>query len=136
MEEPHRLKRVFWMGSSRKDLKSFPDDVKRAIGFALGQAQLGGKALSAKPLSGFGNAGVLEIVENYMSDTYRMVYTVTFGDFVYVLHAFHKKSKQGSKTPKTDIALIRARLKNAQEDYQYRKVENGNQEGKKGSSYT
>jgi len=121
MEEPHRLKPVVWMGSSRKDLKSFPDDVKRAIGFALRQAQLGGKALSAKPLSGFGSAGVLEIVENHFSDTYRLVYTVTLGDCVYVLHAFQKKSKRGSSTPRVDVALIRGRLKTAQEDYMYQK---------------
>jgi phage-related protein len=101
-------------------LKSFPDDVRRAIGFALYQAQIGGKAVSAKPLSGFGSAGVLEIVQDYYSDTYRAVYTVTFSDFVYVLHAFQKKSKKGIGTPKPDVALIRARLKDAREDYKYR----------------
>lgn len=136
MEEPHRLKRVVWMGSSRRDLKSFPDDVKRAVGVALYQAQLGGKARSGKPLSGFGSAGVLEIIVDYLADTYRVVYTVRFGDFVYVLHAFQKKSKKGSTTPKPNVALIRARLKNAQEDYQYRKVEYGNKDGKKGGSET
>ncbi|HEX7771278.1 MAG TPA: type II toxin-antitoxin system RelE/ParE family toxin [Pyrinomonadaceae bacterium] len=95
MEEPHHLKRIVWIGSSRKDLKSFPDDVKRAIGYALYQAQTGGKALSAKPLSGFGSAGVLEVVEDYQTDAYRAIYTVRFGNFVYVLHAFQKKSKRG-----------------------------------------
>lgn len=117
MEEPHRLKRIVWIGSSRKDLKSFPDEVRRAIGFALSQAQLGGKAPSAKPLSGFGGAGVLEIVENYHTDTYRAVYTVRFGDLVYVLHVFQKKSKKGRATPKPEVALIKSRLKAAQEDY-------------------
>ena len=120
MEEPHRLKPVIWIGSSRKDLKLFPDDVQRAIGVALYQAQMGGKAPSAKPLSGFGGAGVLEIVADYYSDTYRAVYTVRFDEFLYVLHAFQKKSKKGATTPKPDVALIRARLKNAQEDYKYR----------------
>ena len=120
MEEPHRLNRVIWIGSSRKDLKSFPDDVKRAIGFALYQAQTGDKAQSAKPLSGFGSAGVLEIVEDYHTDTYRAVYTVRFGNFVYVLHAFQKKSKRGARTPRADVVLIRARLGDAQEDYKYR----------------
>jgi phage-related protein len=120
MEEPHRLKRIVWIGSSRKDLKSFPDDVKRAIGYALYQAQLGGKALSAKPLSGFGSAGVLEVVQDYQTDTYRAVYTVRFGDFVYVLHAFQKRSKRGVATPRPDIALIKARLKAAEEDYKSR----------------
>jgi len=120
MEEPHRLKRVVWIKSSRKDLKSFPGDVKRAVGLALYQAQLGGKAPSAKSLSGFTGAGVVEIVADYNTDTYRVVYTVTFGDFVYVLHAFQKKSKSGSATPKPDVALIRSRLKDAQVDYKYR----------------
>ena len=120
MEEPHRLKRIVWIGSSRKDLKSFPDDVKRVIGHALYQAQMGGKALSAKPLSGFGSAGVLEVVQGYQTDTYRAVYTVRFGDFVYVLHAFQKKSKRGIATPRCDNALIKARLKAAEEDYKSR----------------
>lgn len=122
MERPHRLKRIVWIGSSLKDLKSFPDDVKRVIGYALYQGQIGGKALSAKPLSDFGGAGVLEIVEDHQTDTYRAVYTVKFGDFVYVLHAFQKKSKKGVATPKTDITLIKARLKTAEVDYKSRQA--------------
>ena len=108
---------VDWLVS--KDLKSFPDDAKRAIGFALDQAQRGGKARSAKPLSGFGSASVLEIIQDYDTDTFRAVYTVRFGDFIYVLHAFQKKSKKGHTTPRADIALIRARLKMAQENYKH-----------------
>ena len=122
MEEPHHLKHIVWIGSSRKDLKSFPDDVKRAIGYALFQAQTGGKALSAKPLSGFGSAGVLEVVEDYQTDAYRAVYTVRFGDFVYVLHAFQKKSKRGVAIPKTDVTLIKARLRTAEVDYKSRRA--------------
>jgi hypothetical protein len=62
MEGPHRLKRIIWIGSSRKDLKSFPDDVKDLMGYALYQAQRGGKALSAKPLTDFGGAGFLKLL--------------------------------------------------------------------------
>ena len=122
MEEPHHLKRIVWIGSSRKDLKSFPDDVKRVIGYALYQAQTGGKALSAKPLSGFGSAGVLEIIQDYQTDAFRAVYTVKFGEFVYVLHAFQKKSKKGVSIPRPDITLIKARLKTAEEDYKSRQA--------------
>lgn len=68
------------------------------MGYALYQAQLGLKAANAKPLAGFGGASVLEIVDDYQSDTYRAVYTVRFGDVVYVLHAFQKKSKKGVAT--------------------------------------
>jgi len=75
------------------------------------------KALSAKPLAGFGGASVLEIVEDYRTDTYRAVYTVKFSELVYVLHAFQKKAKKGIDTPKRDIDLIKRRLRAAEEDY-------------------
>ncbi|WP_333358230.1 type II toxin-antitoxin system RelE/ParE family toxin [Microcoleus sp. N3A4] len=100
------LKPVEWIGSSRDDLRDFPEDVQQIMGFALYRAQLGKKHPDAKPLKGFKGAGVLEIVENFDGDTYRAVYTVKIEGIVYVLHAFQKKSKQGIATPKQDIALI------------------------------
>jgi phage-related protein len=111
-------KPVHWVGSSREDLKSFPREARRDIGFALQAAQSGDKHSSAKPLRGFGGAGVLEIVEDYHGDTYRVVYTVRFAQAIYVLHCFKKKSKRGSKTPKHVSDLIEARLQRAEEDYQ------------------
>lgn len=95
------------------------------MGYALYQAQVGRKAPSAKPLAGFGGASVLEIVDDYQTDTYRTVYTVKFADLVYVLHAFQKKSKRGVATPKTDIELIKRRLKLAEEDYRTRSPRKG-----------
>src|SRR5258706_16451411 len=95
------------------------------MGYALYQAQVGLKASSAKPLRGFGGAGILEIVEDHQTDTYRAVYTVKFSDLVYVLHAFQKKSKKGTATPKPDIDLIRRRLKIAQEDHKMRQTGRG-----------
>lgn len=111
------LKRLDFIGSSRKDLRSFPEEVKLDIGYALYVAQGGEKPASAKPLRGFGGAGVLEIIENHDSNTYRAVYTVRFQYVVYVLHCFQKKSKHGIKTARQDIDLIRHRLKAAEEDY-------------------
>ena len=90
------------------------------MGYALYQAQKGFKAPTAKPLRGFGGAGVLEIVEDYQADTYRAVYTVKFSDSVYVLHAFQKKSKKGRATPKPDIDLVKTRLKAAEQHYKSR----------------
>ncbi len=110
-------KPVEWIGSSRDDLREFPEDVQQIMGFALYRAQLGKKHPDAKPLKGFKGAGVLEIVENFDGDTYRAVYTVKFEGIVYVLHAFQKKSKQGIATPKQDIDLIESRLKRAKEHY-------------------
>jgi phage-related protein len=95
----------------------FPEDVRNRVGAALWEAQLGRKAAYAKPLKGFGGAAVLEVVDDYDGDTYRAVYTVRFAGVVYVLHAFQKKSKRGSATPRQEIALIRQRLQRAREDY-------------------
>ena len=114
---PPSLKPLIWIGSTRADLASFPEDVKDAIGYALYIAQRGGKPPDAKPLQGFGGAGVLEIVEDHRGDTYRAAYTVRLAGRIYVLHAFQKKSKTGIKTPKSEIELIRSRLKRAQEEH-------------------
>jgi phage-related protein len=122
MEEPHHLKRVIWIGSSRKDLKSFPDEVRDFVGHVLYQAQMGAKDRAAKPLLGFGGTGVIEIIKDYHTDTYRAVYTLKFDDIIYVLHAFQKKSKHGIVTPKSDMALIKARLKLAEKDYRLRQL--------------
>jgi phage-related protein len=109
------LKAVVWIGSARTDLSAFPEEVKDSIGFALYVAQQGGKHREAKPLRGFGGAGIPEIVDDFDGDTYRAVYTVRFAGRVYVLHAFQKKSKTGIKTPKAEIDLIVSRLKRAAE---------------------
>lgn len=102
------------MGRSLKDLGGFPEDVKDVMGYALHLAQAGEKSRAAKPLTGFGGAGVIEIVDDHDGDTYRAVYTVKFADAVYVLHAFQKKSKRGIGTPMAEIETIRSRLKLAE----------------------
>jgi phage-related protein len=110
-------KPVRWVGSSREDLRDFPEEVRRRVGGALWDAQLGLKASYAKPLRGFGGAGVLEIVDDFDGDTYRAVYTVRFAGVVYVLHAFQKKSRRSIATPKTELDLIKQRLMRAQAEY-------------------
>lgn len=107
-----------WIGSAKRDLDSMPEDVKDLFGHAIDLAQAGGKHQDAKALSGFGSAGVLEVVEDFRSDTYRAVYMVKFAGWVYVLHCFQKKSKSGIKTPKEDMDMINARLKAAKQDYE------------------
>ena len=78
-------------------------------------AQIGKKHPRAKPLKGFGSAGVLEVVEDDGGSTFRAVYTLKLGDVVYVLHCFQKKSMHGISTPQPDINIIRERLKIAKE---------------------
>jgi len=127
--EVPKIKTLAWVGSSRKDLRDFPAEVRGTMGYALYQAQLGLKFASAKPLSGFGGASVLEIVDDFQTDTFRAVYTVRFPDVVYVLHAFQKKSKKGIATPKADLDLIRRRLQLAQKDYSARLSVEGREDG-------
>ena len=91
--------------------------MKDVVGHALFIAQLGGKHEDAKPLRGYGGAGVLEVVEDFAGETYRAVYTVKFADAIYVLHVFQKKSKKGIKTPLKDLDLIKERLRRAEQEH-------------------
>lgn len=108
-------KQVVWVRSSKDDLKKFSETVQKHIGYALMVAQLGAKHPDAKPLKGFRGASVVEIVEDFDGDTYRAVYTVKFAEAIYVLHAFQKKSKRGSATPRHELTLIEERLRYAKE---------------------
>lgn len=114
MDGGQNLREVVWVGSSKKDISKLPRSVKRVFGTAIFAAQMGVKPPDAKPLKGFGGAGVLEIVEDYSGDTYRAVYTVRFANRIYILHVFQKKSKKGISTPKHEIDLIKQRLKMAE----------------------
>jgi phage-related protein len=107
-------KPLVWMGSSRRDFRDFPQEVKADMGYALFVAQRGGKHTSAKVLKGFGGSDVVEIKADDRSGTFRAVYTVRFADVVYVLHAFQKKSTKGAETPKPDLELIEKRLRDVE----------------------
>jgi phage-related protein len=115
-----QLKGVRWIGSSQKDLRTFPPEVRLDVGFALYAAQKGETDPAAKPLKGFGGHAVMEIAAPFDGNTWRTVYTVRFHGFVYVLHAFQKKSKTGIATPKAEIDLIHQRLATAERHYRER----------------
>ncbi len=108
------VKPVVWLVDSLQQVKDFPVDVRKDIGVALYDAQKGGKSPDAKSFKGVGS-GVLEILTRFDTDTYRTVYAVQLGERVYVLHAFQKKAKQGRKTPKQDVDLIKRRYQQAME---------------------
>ncbi len=112
-------KPLHWVGSSKKGLLAFPEEVIDDIGYALGVVQLGGTPPSAKSWKVEGS-GVLEIVKGFRGDAYRVVYTVRFTEAVYVLHRFQKKSPSGISTARSDTRLIHERLKVAQVDYEVR----------------
>ena len=115
------VRAVVWMGDSRKQLQSFPPEVRRSIGSALYDAQKGEKAPFAKPFKGV-DSGVFEIAVRFDTNAYRAVYAVQTGKQIYVLHVFQKKSKSGIKTPPQDVDLIKRRYRQAVE------MEKGNHE--------
>ncbi len=103
------MKKLNWIGDSLDNLRQFPVEVSRTIGFALHLVQQGEMPTNAKPLKQLG--GVYEIVQPYNTNTYRAVYIAKLEHAVYVLHCFQKKSKTGKSTPPKDIKLIEQRLK-------------------------
>jgi phage-related protein len=103
------------VGSSKEDLKRFPEMAQKHLGFALKMAQLGEKHPGAKPMRGFGGASVMEVVENYDRNTYRAVYAVRFAEAIYVLQCFQKKSRRGITTDRRDVDLVKERLARAEE---------------------
>ena len=108
------MKDVVWVGDSRERLRRFPKEIRRTIGRALEYAQLGDKHPTAKPMRGIG-PGVLQIVARHSTNAYRVVYTVSIRERVYVLHCFEKKSTRGVRTSKREIDLIKQRLRRARE---------------------
>lgn len=112
-QEP-KPKQLVWIASSRRDMSELPKPVRRGFGVALFAVQTGATPPSAKPLKGFGGAGVMELIEDDRAGTYRAIYTVRFAEAIYVLHVFQKKSKRGIATPAHEIAQIEERLKRAQ----------------------
>ncbi len=97
-----------------KKFETFPDGAVAKCLTALMIAAEGGKADIAKPMQSLG-AGMFEIALQFRGDAFRVIYGVQLGDEIWVVHAFHKKSKQGVKTPQHEIDLIRDRLKRRKE---------------------
>ena len=114
MAEVRKTRPVSWIKAALKDFEEFPEGAKSIVLGAPTIAAEGGRADIAKPLHGFGS-GVLEIALAYRSDAFRVVYAVQLADEIWVIHAFQKKSKQGIKTPKHEIDLVKDRLKRLKE---------------------
>lgn len=84
------MKRLIFIADSRRTLREFPELVQRHVGFALYQAQMGGKHPDAKPLRNLG-VGILEVVSDHSGDTFRTIYTVRLTKAVYVLPCFSEE---------------------------------------------
>lgn len=114
MPEARKTRPVSWIKAALKDFQDFTQDAQSIFLSALTIAADGGKADIAKPMHGVG-AGIFEIALAFRGDAFRVIYAVQIAEEIWVLHAFQKKSKQGIKTPKREIDLIRDRLKRLKE---------------------
>lgn len=110
------LKPVEWIGSARTDLQDMPEDVRKALGYALYEVQRGKHPPNAKWLKG-DLRGLIELIDDFDSDTYRAICTVQLASVVYVLHVFQKKSTRGIGMAKRDLAVIRARWQRAKQHH-------------------
>jgi phage-related protein len=113
MAEPRKTRPISWIKASLRDFETFPADAQSILLTALTIAADGGKADIAKPMHGLGS-GLFEIALAFRG-AYRVIYAVQFANDVWVIHAFLKKSKQGAKTPKREIDLVKDRLKRLKE---------------------
>ena len=109
-----RTRPVSWIRGALKDFEEFPEGARSICLAALTIVAEGGKPDIAKPLHGMGS-GVFEIALPFRGDAFRVVYAVQLDQDIWVVHAFQKKSKQGIKTPKREMDLIRDRLKRLKE---------------------
>ena len=101
-----RLKPITWLGTSREDVKSFPEKVRQIVGAELMAIQSGYDPSDWKPMNSIGQ-GVREIRVQYEGQ-YRVIYIAKFSESIYVLHAFRKKTQ---RTSRQDMDLARNRLK-------------------------
>ena len=108
------LRRLVWMGNSKRSIQAFPGGAQKIIGDELQLIQFGGMPKDARSFKGLGS-GVFEIAVQFIGDAYRTVVAVQLGEKTYVLHAFQKKSKKGIATPKREVDLIKQRYAEAKE---------------------
>jgi phage-related protein len=104
------VRAISWFRAARKAFEDFPADLQHDMLDALTVAAEGSKSDKAKPLHGLGS-GVFEISMQKRGDAFRGIYAVQVGADVWVLHVFQKKSKSGISTPKSEIDVVRERLK-------------------------
>lgn len=107
-------RQISWLKAAKRDFEAFPQGAKDEILDALTVVAGGGMPGMAKPLKGFGS-GVLELALRHRGEAYRVVYALQIETDIWVVHAFQKKSRSGSKTPKAETDLIAERLKRLRE---------------------
>ena len=99
------MKPLIWLGSSRADVRRFPENARRVAGFQLWRVQLGREPSDWKLVPSVG-PGVREI-RIHTALEHRVLYLAKFTEGVYVLHGFEKRTR---KTAMRDIQIAKERL--------------------------
>ncbi|HEY2707612.1 MAG TPA: type II toxin-antitoxin system RelE/ParE family toxin [Caulobacteraceae bacterium] len=106
------MKPVVFLADTLRQVRRFPEDVRRTIGHELRDVQFGEEPSDWKPMPSVGSC-VREIRVRDPSGAFRVIYVANLEAAIYVLHAFQKKTQQ---TPQRDIDLARSRLKAVAEE--------------------
>ena len=101
------MKPLIFLGSAREDLRAFPEDARRGMGFQLDRVQRGREPDDWKPMPSIGT-GVREIRFRDVAGAFRVIYVARFEEAIYVLHAFEKKTQQ---TSRRDLLVAKQRLR-------------------------
>lgn len=105
MNTQNNRKPIHWVGSTLDDVREFPDNIKRELGFDLDRVQQGLLPRDFKVMQNLGS-GVMEIRVRDVSGAFRLVYVAKFANAIYCLHSFQKKTQ---KTSPKDLEIIKAR---------------------------
>ncbi len=95
--------------AAQEETRNLPLAIRKAIGFQLQRVQRGEMPDDFKPMKSVG-PGVYEIraEDDQGNNVGRCFYVAKFGNTIWVLHSFVKKSR---KTPKSDVDIGMRRYK-------------------------
>jgi phage-related protein len=100
------MKELRFVGSCQDDIKNFPAEARREVGFELHAVQRGLMPSDFKPMPQVGQ-GAYEL-RVHVQGEWRVVYVARLASAVFALHAFQKKTQ---KTRKEDVDLAAKRYR-------------------------
>lgn len=122
MTNPPNYKEALWNPNAEKEIRDFPCKVQEEIGTAFNDFQHGAKPSCIETYKGQGNAKVKEVKCDYLTDTYRLVFTAEFPEFYYVAHAYMKKSPRDNEVPARNRKIIDDRLNGFRREYERARI--------------
>ncbi|MGV8856135.1 MAG: type II toxin-antitoxin system RelE/ParE family toxin [Devosia sp.] len=113
---------IFISEDARENLASLSDDLRTAI-TGLFEAAQNNKRLPSKRQRDLSNdmAGISELRQDYVGDTYRAYYVAKFREVIFVLDVDIKKSPSGGEMPKPTRDMLKKRFRAAIANYEAHK---------------